>query len=57
MTPELRKRLVCPLCRGELEDRPRGLACRPCQRLFPVVDGVPWLVPEHARKLAREAAP
>lgn len=45
--------LVCPECDGELSDvregeRWIGLACLTHARLYPVVDGVPWLIPERA---------
>lgn len=53
--PALRALLVCPLCRGELEDRPGALACRACGLAFPVVDGVPWLIREAAKKLGEGA--
>jgi len=43
--------LVCPLCRGRLEAVDEGLACRPCKRLFPIVEGVPRLAPEESRRL------
>lgn len=48
---ELRALLVCPLCRGELEDRPDALVCRVDRVAFPVVDGVPYLIRETARRL------
>ncbi|MFT4627208.1 MAG: hypothetical protein ACI8PZ_005889 [Myxococcota bacterium] len=51
--PELRAMLVCPSCRGELEDRPGGLFCPSEQRLYPVVDGVPYLVQELAKKVRK----
>ena len=53
MTPELRAHLVCPRCRGELTDAPDALVCTACRLVYPVVDGVPWLIPERARKLER----
>ena len=40
--------LVCPRCRGQLDD----LACAPCGLQFPLVDGVPVLLNE-ARSLFR----
>ncbi|HJN75808.1 MAG TPA: Trm112 family protein [Myxococcota bacterium] len=43
--------LVCPRCRGPLKAAPGGLACAPCKRLYPVVDGIPRLAPEESRKL------
>lgn len=50
LDPRLRGLLVCPSCRGELEEIPSALRC-PAERLrWPVVDGVPLLVPEEARR-------
>ncbi len=46
---ELRGLLVCPACRGELEDRPAGLGCPACSLLYPVVDDIPQLIAEEAR--------
>lgn len=43
--------LVCPRCRGDLADHPEGLACPACRRLYPIVDGVPWMVEERSRPL------
>ncbi len=48
---ELRALLVCPVCRGELEDRPDALVCSADRLAFPVVDGVPYLILETAHKL------
>jgi uncharacterized protein YbaR (Trm112 family) len=45
----VRALLVCPGCRGELDDLEAGLRCGACRVVYPVVAGVPWLVPEHAR--------
>jgi uncharacterized protein YbaR (Trm112 family) len=47
----LRGLLVCPDCRGPLEDRRSGLACEQDQLLFPVENGVPVMVVELARPL------
>jgi uncharacterized protein YbaR (Trm112 family) len=52
LDPELRALLVCPACRGPLCDRQEGLACPACALLYPVVDDVPWLIPEEARPFA-----
>lgn len=38
--------LVCPKCRGELTTQPRQLTCPSCRIVFPVVDGIPRMVPE-----------
>ena len=52
LDPEIRQNLVCPRCRGALADVVDAdrilLACARCARAFPVVDGVPYLVNEHA---------
>ena len=50
LDPRLREVLICPTCRGDLEARAEGLVCAPCKRLFPVVDGVPRMAPEEARR-------
>jgi len=52
--PFLRERLVCPTCRGELEDVPGGLRCAAEKKVYPVVDGTPHLVAELARSEPRE---
>lgn len=49
LDPELREILVCPSCRGDLEDVPAGLACPACALLYPVEDDIPSLIPEEAR--------
>lgn len=48
LDPELRALLVCPRCRGELLDVPRGLLCRADEVVYPVVEGVPHLIEERA---------
>lgn len=56
MRPDVRALLVCPRCKGELEDRHGeggalvGLECPRDRVVYPVVDGVPWLTVERARK-------
>jgi uncharacterized protein YbaR (Trm112 family) len=48
--PLVRAVVVCPACRSDLIDAPEGLACEACALLYPVVDGVPWLIAERARR-------
>jgi uncharacterized protein YbaR (Trm112 family) len=52
LDPALRANLVCPRCRGALHDAVRAeqlhLRCLACARAYPVVDGVPHLIPERA---------
>lgn len=45
--------LVCPQCRGELVRVERGLRCPGCRLIFPVIDGVPRMVPEEAEREGR----
>jgi len=52
--PRVRSLLVCPVCRGELTDRADGLACPSCALLYPVNEGVPWMLPERAKALPSE---
>jgi SAM-dependent methyltransferase len=50
----LRPHLACPLCGGYLEDAAGALGCRECRRTFPVLDGVPLLVPEVSPEWAEQ---
>ncbi len=45
---ELLQILACPICKGELIQSEDGssLHCNPCSRLYPVVEGIPILLPE-----------
>ena len=44
---ELLQILACPDCKGELTQNQDGssLRCTPCGREYPVVDGIPVLLP------------
>ncbi len=53
LAPWLRGLLVCPRCRGELQDVAGGLRCDADALVYPVVDGVPWLIESAARADAR----
>lgn len=50
---ELLQILACPLCKGELVQNQDGssLSCTPCERTYPVVEGIPILLPAHADTL------
>jgi len=47
-TPDLQSRLVCPACRGVLTWSTAEAACTACNRTYPVVDGIPILLPKPA---------
>ena len=44
---ELLQILACPICKGELIQSEDGssLQCKPCNRLYPVVEGIAMLLP------------
>ena len=46
LDPELRALLVCPQTRCELVDVARGLYSPEADVVYPVVEGVPLMVPE-----------
>ena len=48
--PDILKMLVCPRCRGELTELDEALACAACVVRWPVVAGVPWLIPEKEKR-------
>ncbi|MGD0095830.1 MAG: Trm112 family protein [Terracidiphilus sp.] len=43
--------LVCPICLGELRLEETQLVCNGCGRAYPIVDGIPVLIPEREEKL------
>jgi uncharacterized protein len=45
---ELLQILACPVCKGELMQIEEGttLHCQPCNRDYPVVEGIPMLLPD-----------
>jgi uncharacterized protein YbaR (Trm112 family) len=57
MKPELLEIIVCPVCKGSLvlvepqiEEIFEGtLRCNACDEVFPVVDGIPNLIPPELR--------
>ena len=54
--PRLLDILCCPAerdgqpCHGNLLERPDGLFCTACGLLYPIVDGIPVMLAEEARK-------
>ncbi len=45
MDPRAMSLLACPACHGELRAEPERLVCVQCGREYPIVDGIPVLVP------------
>jgi uncharacterized protein len=38
--------LACPTCHGELETTADLLTCTVCSRKYPIIDGIPVLIPQ-----------
>lgn len=57
LDPEFLEVLVCPKCKGGLKETEQGLACEPCELVYPVKEGIPRMLPEEAAPLKRDAAP
>lgn len=50
LDPDLMAILVCPACRGDLEEKDDELVCKgKCQRRYPIVDGIPHLIVEEEK--------
>lgn len=49
--PRLFELLCCPKCRGELQKGEGSLNCLACRLRYPVIDGVPVMLPERAKRL------
>jgi len=54
MDPRLLELLCCPAesagepCHGSLEETPSGLRCQKCRLVYPIEDGIPVMLPDHA---------
>jgi uncharacterized protein len=53
--PDLPALLRCPVDLAELRDEGDALVCTACARRYPVVDGIPDLVPPDAEAYAAAA--
>lgn len=56
LDPRLLEILCCPAqldagpCHGDLEETPDGLLCGKCGLLYPIEDGIPVMLADHAKK-------
>ena len=52
---ELLDILVCPRCKGELSllADESGLLCAPCALVYPIHDGIPIMLIDHAEKVGK----
>jgi uncharacterized protein len=55
LTPDFLRILACPACKGELlqSEDSLSLHCISCSKAYPVVEGIPVLLPEHTGTSAR----
>lgn len=57
LDPRLLEILCCPAetdgkaCHGDLVERTDGLRCNRCGLLYPIVDGIPVMLPDEAIKV------
>lgn len=42
--------LACPVCYGDLRPNGSQLVCSGCDRAYPIVDGIPVLIPDRAER-------
>lgn len=54
LDPKILEVLVCPKCKGRLEESGGGLLCPRCRLLYPVEEGVPIMLPEEAKTVKEE---
>jgi uncharacterized protein YbaR (Trm112 family) len=48
--PAALDQLACPACLGRLRLEAERLLCAACARAYPIVDGIPVLIPSRAEK-------
>jgi len=49
ISPELLKILACPVCKREVELKDEELVCVGCGKRYPVVEGIPNMLPDELR--------
>ena len=57
LDPRLRGRVACPVCMRAFDEGLACLICSQCALAFPIVDGVPILLPARAKKVSKAKAP
>lgn len=51
ISPELLEILACPVCKGEVELKGKEeLVCVKCGRRYPIVKGIPHMLPDELRE-------
>jgi len=47
--PKLLKILVCPVCKRDIKLKGNELICVNCGRRYPIVNGIPHMLPDELR--------
>jgi hypothetical protein len=53
--PSILDQLACPACLGNLRLEANRLLCQACSRAYPIVDGIPVLIPDRASHFVSSA--
>ena len=53
VSPQLLKLLACPVCKQRVQLRKHFLVCARCGKAYPILQGVPDMLPEEAWPLAK----
>jgi uncharacterized protein YbaR (Trm112 family) len=53
LSKELLEILACPKCKGDIEylEKENILVCRTCGVYYEIIEGIPDMIPEHAKPL------
>ena len=56
---KLLKILACPVCKRDVKLKRKELVCVGCGNRYPIVDGIPWLLPPELmpQKYKKRATP
>lgn len=56
MDSQLTQILVCPLCKGPLKwnEKKKEFYCRSDMKAYPVLEGIPAMVPSEAREMSEQ---
>jgi hypothetical protein len=50
VSKELLEILACPVCKADVKPRRNELVCVKCKRRYPVIDGIPHMLPDELRE-------
>jgi hypothetical protein len=50
ISKELLEILACPMCKADVKLRGKELVCASCGRRYPIVNGIPHMLPDELRE-------